>query len=414
VRRLYVHIYLTLLASLAALTLLFWLTRNVFEGSHEPPWAELARAVVTAVLPAGDASNAELGAALERLGGSTRLPLSLYSNHGELLASTRRIVPMPSYRSDTHSISRGSVALRLDDGRWIVAATHHGNATHLLLALALLGLLIAAASYPFVRRLTGRLERLRRRVDSLGAGNLAARVAVEGQDEIAALAQSFNHAADHIERLLRAQRDLLANASHELRSPLARIALAFELLAEDGRADLREQVGRDIAELDELIGELLLASRLQAVETIDRREPVDLLAVAAEEAAHVGATVAGDRIEIEGDAKLLRRLLRNLLENARRYGGGTAIEVTLRRDTNGEAALRVEDRGPGIPEVERERVFEPFYRRAGTAETGHGVGLGLALVRQIARRHGGEVRCLGRHGGGTCFEVVFPAATQVV
>ena len=101
-------------------------------------------------------------------------------------------------------------------------------------------------------------------------------------------------------------------------------------------------------------------------------------------------------------------MIRNLLENARRHGGGTPIDVAVKR-AGGGVALRVCDRGPGVPEAERERIFEPFYRLAGASERAGGVGLGLALVRQIARKHGGDVKCLPRDGGGSCFEVVLPA-----
>lgn len=409
-RRLYLHIYLTLLASLGALTLLFWVTRDLFDGSHEPPWGEFTAAVLTAALPDGHGSPADTEAVLRRYAAAARMPLSLYAEDGRLLASTDKVVPLPPYRSSTHWIGHRMVALRLEDGRWLVAEPTRGNGWHLLVALLALGLLIAAASYPAVRYLTRRLERLRERVEAVGAGDLNARVPVEGRDEIAALARSFNQSVEQIARLLQAQRDLLANASHELRSPLTRIGLAFELLTGHGRQDLREQVQRDIAELDELIGELLLASRLQAVTDVPRRDDVDLLALARAEGAAVKATVSGDAVHVQGDAKLLRRLLRNLLENARRYGGEGPISVRLERGEDSAVTIRVEDSGPGIPEEERERVFEPFYRRAGTIETGHGVGLGLALVRQIARRHGGEVRCLVGRSGGSCFAVTLPVS----
>lgn len=116
------------------------------------------------------------------------------------------------------------------------------------------------------------------------------------------------------------------------------------------------------------------------------------------------AALDGAPVAVRGDPRLLRRLLRNLLENARRYGADTPIEVTLAGEA-GPAVLRVCDRGPGVPATERERIFEPFYRPAGTREPEGGVGLGLALVRQIARKHGGDARCTPRDGGGSCFEV---------
>ena len=164
----------------------------------------------------------------------------------------------------------------------------------MLTALALLAGAVALGAYPLVRRLTGRLERLRERVDELGAGDLSARVEVEGRDEVAALARSFNHAAERIERLVGAQQTFLASVSHELRTPLTRMRLATELQTQDDRPELRERIARDIEILDELIGELLLASRLDARAGIDARESVDLLALVAEETAAFGACVSGE------------------------------------------------------------------------------------------------------------------------
>jgi signal transduction histidine kinase len=112
---------------------------------------------------------------------------------------------------------------------------------------------------------------------------------------------------------------------------------------------------------------------------------------------------------VRGEERLLRRAVRNLLENARRYGGD-GVEARLDA-ADGAVRLIVCDRGPGVPEAYRERIFEPFFRLPGHAEREGGVGLGLALVRQIAERHGGEVRCAPREGGGSCFTLTLPAAS---
>jgi signal transduction histidine kinase len=160
---------------------------------------------------------------------------------------------------------------------------------------------------------------------------------------------------------------------------------------------------QDIAELDALIDEILLASRLDAVKERDVDEEVDLLALAAEECARYdNVALDGQKISVRGDPRLLRRTIRNLLENATRHGA-PPIEVRVSRAAEG-AELCVCDGGAGIPEAERERVFEPFYRMG----TGQGSGLGLALVRQIARRHGGDARCAPQSGRRSCFIVVLP------
>ncbi|WP_293995760.1 sensor histidine kinase [Sphaerotilus sp.] len=285
--------------------------------------------------------------------------------------------------------------------------------------LVLLGVLFAAVTigcYPVVRRLTRRLEALERGVEQFGAGDLGHRVAVVGQDEVAAVATSFNRAAQRIEDLVRANRALLANASHELRSPLARLKMALEMMEHtpaERRDALRQEIACDIRELDGLVEEVLLASRLDAQGQGERRtESVDLLGLLVEEAARVGASAEGEPVVVEAEERLLRRALRNLLENARRYGGDE-VDATVHRVGTGQVEVQICDRGPGVPESYREQVFEPFFRLPGHAERAGGVGLGLSLVRQIAQRHGGSVRCLAREGGGSCFVLTLPRGAVV-
>ncbi|KAF0102572.1 MAG: Osmosensitive K+ channel histidine kinase KdpD, partial [Rhodospirillaceae bacterium] len=275
-------------------------------------------------------------------------------------------------------------------------------------ALGLVAVAVAIAAFPVVRGLGRRLERLKAGVDRLGGGDLGARVKVEGRDEVAALAASFNRSAERIEALVAAHRLLLANASHELRTPLTRISVAASLLGDAADPRTRESLKRDVAELNELIEQILLASRLEAVPALEQHEPVDLLALAAEEASHYDVEVSGEPVTVNGDRTLLRRLVRNLVENAQRYGGGTPIDVSVTREAD-RAVLEVLDHGPGVPEAERQRIFEPFYRLAGAAETGRGSGLGLALVLDIARRHGGDAMCLAAEGGGSRFRMELPA-----
>jgi signal transduction histidine kinase len=243
-----------------------------------------------------------------------------------------------------------------------------------------------------------------------GDGDLAARAPVQGRDEVADLSRQFNAAAARIEALVQSHKSLLANASHELRSPLTRIRMGLELMAGEQPAPaFRAEILRNIAELDQLVDEILLASRLDAREAdVGTFERVDLVGLAAEECARVGAELHTEAaaLEVEGVAKLLRRALRNLLENARRYSQG---EITVSMQRQGAMAeLRVSDRGPGVPEDLRERIFEPFYRLPGASERAGGVGLGLALVRSIARRHHGSVHCEANPGGGACFVLRLP------
>jgi len=305
----------------------------------------------------------------------------------------------------------GVAHMRYGTAPVVLGARAHLGMLGLLMAIALV---VAAAAYPVVRHLTRRLERLQASVEAWGAGELATRVAVEGRDEIAQLAMSFNGSATRVEALVGAQKTLLANASHELRSPLARIRMAVELLQDRAPAELCAELGRDIDELDQLIGEVLLASRLDAV--AQHSPPfvtVDLTALVTEECGRIGEECLVEAIDIAGDPALLRRMVRNLLDNARRHGGAAPISVVL---TSGPAAmidLAVSDAGAGVPEAEREAIFAPFYRVRGTSEASGGHGLGLSLVRQIARHHGGDVRCTGVTAGGACFTVTLPGAARM-
>ena len=283
--------------------------------------------------------------------------------------------------------------------------------------LALVGLAVALGTYPIVRRMLRRLELLQKGVEQWGTGNLSARVPVQGHDEVAFLAQRFNHAAAQIEQLVVAHKSLLANASHELRSPLARIRMGLELLGQNASPTMKEEISRSVNELDQLVGEILLASRLDSQQAdVGPLENVDFTGLACEECVHFDVPLdLGEQpqsLHVQGIAKLLRRMLRNLLENAHRYGGHEGVEVLLQtRTRNGTrwVVLRVRDRGPGVPVELRERIFEPFYRLPGASEREGGVGLGLALVRSIVQRHGGQVRCEDRDGGGAEFVVELPA-----
>jgi signal transduction histidine kinase len=283
-----------------------------------------------------------------------------------------------------------------------------------LILVAMLFVAVAAGAYPVVRRLTRRLELLKRGVEAFGAGDLSRRVEASGRDEVAAVAATFNDAAGRIEHLVRNHQNLLANASHELRSPLARLKMAVALFADGSeaqRAVLKCEIDTNVAELDALVEEVLLASRLDAGQAPELLEPVDMLALAAEEAARVDAEVEAldDVPRLPGSERLLRRALRNLLENARRYGGGD-ISVAVALTAAGMLELKVCDRGSGVPAELRERIFEPFFRMPGHTEREGGVGLGLSLVRQIAQRHGGQVACEARDGGGSCFVLSLPMA----
>lgn len=410
--RLYWKIWLAILATVVLFALLAtaaW--RLIGERPHPPNvtgFAELA----SEVLPPPQAPPAELQSALERWQRRLGADFALYGADGIRIAATRDdLVALPRRDGEPeHHVmtTRGpSLAMVLPDGRTLLMLRPGRTPPPPgpVLTFALIALGVGVGAFPVVRRLTRRLERLQAGVTDWGAGNLATRLPVEGRDEVAQLASVFNEAAARIEQLVGAHKSLLANASHELRSPLARIRLGVELLSTDPSAARRDELARDIAELDQLIDEILLASRLEGGATPEL-EPVDLTALVAEECARLGASLQAVPAQVRGNVRLLQRLVRNLIENALRYGGGR-VEVEL-RSVQGAIELDVLDRGPGIDESERERVFEPFYRARGASESSGGVGLGLSLVRQIALQHGGHVHCLPRAGGGSVFRVKLP------
>lgn len=283
--------------------------------------------------------------------------------------------------------------------------------TSLFWLLGVVAVAVVLGSYPIIRRLMQRLEDVRHGVERWGEGDLSVRVPEKGSDEVAFLARRFNHAAERIQALVQSHKSLLANASHELRSPLTRIRMGLELMGEEASPSFRAEIKRNIAELDQLIDEILLASRLDARTTdIGTVEPVDLMGLAAEECARAGADLVAPEgsatLTVHGVAKLLRRAIRNLLENARRYSDGP-VTVEVAREAR-HAVLRVRDQGPGVPPDQRERIFEPFYRLPGASEREGGVGLGLALVRSITARHHGSVHCEEPGGGGACFVLRLP------
>jgi signal transduction histidine kinase len=415
VRRLYQRIYLTIIASLLVVVLVagaVW--RFVPEDAPASPAVALAGDLAAASLPPADAPREVQQQAIQRLAERLNADLALFDSAQRLVAAAGNPLPPPShwYGMEGGGWIHG-LNLHLPDQRWLIVrppALRQHPALHLLLLLGGIVIVVAICAYPAVRGLTRRLERLQAGVETLGAGTLATRVKVEGRDEVAQLAESFNRAAGRIEGLVNAHRMLLANASHELRTPLSRIRMGIELYDQKQDPKHKAELRRDIAELDLLIDEILLASRLEAVSALQGTEEVDLLALAAEEAARYDqCSVEGEPVMVRGDAHLLRRLIRNLLENASRHGK-PPIEIEV-RPQGASAILEVADHGEGIAEAERERVFTPFHRLKADAR---GTGLGLSLVRQIARLHSGDAAVAPSPTKPSCFRVSLPtSAVQI-
>ncbi|MGO8798296.1 MAG: sensor histidine kinase [Roseiarcus sp.] len=410
-RRLFWRVYLTLLASLVAVAFLmgasWWLMGEYSHGR----WGAFHIHLSGPILPGPDGPPGAIAAAVDRLGEQIGGDISVYDADGALVASQGPPIALAAGERGGPAMRSPIMRVDLADGRVVLARPRpppHPGLRIMAMALVVAGG-VALAVYPIAGRLTRRLEGLRSGVEKWGAGALSLRVDDAGDDEVAVVARTFNAAASRVEDLLTSQKALLANASHELRSPLARLRMAIELWQERQTPEIHEEIVRNLGEIDGLVAEILLASRLNHGAPAARAAaPVDLVGLAAEEAARfeaslVVAPAGGGPIEVEGDATLLRRLIRNLLDNATKHGRPPIqIEVTSRE---AGARIVVSDHGEGIPPSERERVFEPFYRPAGHSEASGGWGLGLSLVRQIARRHGGAVFCEDEPGGGSRFVV---------
>lgn len=312
----------------------------------------------------------------------------------------------------------------------------------IFLLLSVLALAIGLGAYPVTRRMTKRLEKLQSTVERWGQGEFDARADIAGDDEVAHLGVYFNEAATRIEALLKSHQNMLANTSHELRTPLARLRMAIELLGSKPiTLKNRIEIERNVRELDDLVEEILLHSRLDArmeQSPEQHKTHVDLIGLAAQECARYGVSLrtSMQQAEVWGQEKLLQRLMRNLLQNAKRYGGQAsqpletdfgpskpaaleaecenAMEMQIKRaPKSNDFYIEVLDRGSGVPEAYREKIFEAFFRLPSAAEHEGGAGLGLALVRSIAAHHGGSVVCLARPGGGSCFRVTLPQWTPI-
>jgi signal transduction histidine kinase len=279
---------------------------------------------------------------------------------------------------------------------------------HLLAGVALLVAIAGALTAWTVRRLTLPLGTLARAARGL-ANNLDQPPLPEtGPAEVATAASSFNRMQQDLKRNLETRSQALAAVSHDLRLPITRIRLRIERLADEGT---REAIDSDLVEMDRMIGDTL--EFLRAGHSGEQAARIDVNALVESVAEDMRAL--GCRIDTHGQAQTpllaraqaVRRCLGNLVDNARRYGGGV-VDLTV-RDEAEQLQFIVEDRGPGVPESERERVFEPYVRlEASRARHTGGTGLGLAIARAIARGHGGDVALETRDGGGLRAILRFP------
>jgi two-component system OmpR family sensor kinase len=263
------------------------------------------------------------------------------------------------------------------------------------------------------------LQSLSRVADEFGDGQLSARARLQPADAVYPLAERINAMAQRIQGLLEAQKTLLHSVSHELRTPIARLEFGLELLAERAAEPALvkriQAMGGDVAELNALVNELLSMSRLDNAQAAQRAPLLlaPLLRDCADElhprpgqlVCEIDDALGG----IDGDRRLLARAVGNLLRNAQKYAAH-GVRLAARRD-GGRIEIAVEDDGPGIPEAERERIFEPFYRldRSRDRATG-GFGLGLSIARKAVLLHGGTLHVEHSALGGARFVIGLPAS----
>jgi two-component system OmpR family sensor kinase len=431
--RVYLHSLVVLLVVGAATSLVFALVGR--GASFRDIGERMARHVAALAAERLD-DRAALAARIERLHADLEVDVVVRDLEGGVLARGGAAGPRPP--ADALAAARaGRVIARARPAPYVLAAVrdprsgdvvatvqvlapHHLGPPGLarpLLFVAVVLLAVAVASGPLARRLSRPLERLTEAARRLGGGDLAARAPAAPArsrwwrrrhapaDEIAELTRAFNEMAGRVERLVRGQTELLANVSHELRSPLARLRVALALLPRDAATEARlADAEGDLAELNRLIDDVLATARLEATGLPTRLGEVDvraLLAGLAERARHDPALAGksvhvldGPPLTLVADEGLVRRAVWNLIENAAKYG---APPITLAAVQEGDrVTLSVADEGPGIAPEARERVLDPFFRLDAARTPGGagpgGVGLGLTFARRVAEVHGGAIK----------------------
>jgi len=356
--------------------------------------------------------------ALER---TARENLSLVSPRQGL---AMRLVPGPSGRKYT---------LAFQQSPNVIMPVSEAVGSHPYLRLLAIGLFGAALCFLLTRHITKPISRLGDTATSLASGRLETRVdrsVRDRYDEIGALGRNFDRMAEQIEALVNAQRDLLGDVSHELRSPLARLTVALGLLEHASPEEVSEyanRIGIEAERLDKMIGQLLTLTRIDSGVEFTRREIFDLTNLVQEVAADGDfeararqrevKVVQADSCSLNGFPEMLRSAIENVVRNAIRFAPtGTAVEVSLDRVSanNAESAvLKIRDHGPGVSPRFLADIFKPFHRAftEGTAN-GQGAGLGLAIAERVVRRHDGSIHAYNASDGGLVVEIVLPIAAQ--
>jgi signal transduction histidine kinase len=383
---------------------------TVFMGSFEEPLSEFATMMAGRI---GDDRKIASTAA-------TNHHIGIIVTHGD---ETYAFGPSgesiePQVMLD-HAVGFRRIDVRSHDGRsysFFFDRNQLGR-KHNTLLFGLIALLLATIGVVYwmqVRQLRP-LGWLRDGVDAVSRGDLSTRVPIARQDEIGQVGRAFNHMTSRVQKMMSDQDRLLSDVSHELRSPLTRIKLALEMLPE---SDRRDSIADDVREMEGLISALLERQRVGSRTGHPDVAPVDLVELVNGVAKGFGDQTPGisvaeipENLEIKADGPLVRVLVQNLLDNAIKFSlpDSKAIELSLRRD-NDEAEITITDDGPGIPEGESERIFEPFVKLDPARGHRKGYGLGLNLCQRIVQAHNGTIEVESRQPRGTRVTVRLPLA----
>ena len=314
-------------------------------------------------------------------------------------------------REEHFLVAPFEVGVRQSDGSWTIVRPVRGFGLtpwqqRVVLWFFLSALAMTPIAYLFSRKLSAPLRLFAEAAERLGRDPGAQPLSMQGSTEIDVAVRAFNDMQERLRRYVDDRTAMVGAIAHDLRTPLTRLRFRIENAPED----LRAKMAVDLDQMEEMISAALTFVRDAARPS--QRTPLELsslLESLCDEMAETGAATEveqSDKVIIEGDPIALRRLFTNLLENAVKFGGGARTRVYRE---GGYAVVVIEDDGPGIPEGELERVFEPFYRRepSRSRQTG-GIGLGLAVVRSVARGHGGDVTLENRATGGLRAHVQIP------
>ena len=309
------------------------------------------------------------------------------------------------------------LGVRQPDGGWLIVepkAQWGVDPAHerMLVVLLLTALAVTPLAWAFARRLAAPIALLAAGAERLGRDPGAPPLQIEGSKEVVAAVAAFNQMQDRLHRYVEFRTTTLGAVAHDLRTPLTRLRFRIEGLDEPVRAKIA-------ADIDEM--ETMVSATMGLVQDIakprDRRklDIESLVETVFDEAALTGADAAvekSERVIVDGDSAALKRMLSNLVDNAVKYGVTARGRVARDGDM---AVIDISDHGPGLPEADLDRVFEPFHRlESSRSRATGGIGLGLSIVRAIARGHGGDVTLRNVPGGGLCARITLPLSTEAV